>query len=83
MLFRSVCIDATRRNYSVSNEVYYVILAVKEDKTRKVLSIVNFSTESAFNWLDIIDEIKERGTKEINLFVSDGLSIIKKYMRII
>ena len=68
---------ATRRNDSVSNEAYYVILGVKEDRTREVLSIVNFPTESASNWLDIFDEIKERGVSEINLFVCDGLSSIE------
>lgn len=40
---------ATRRNDSVSNKAYYVILGVKEDRTREVLSIVNFPTESASN----------------------------------
>ena len=68
---------ATRRDDSVSNEAYYVILGVKEDRTREVLSIVNFPTESSSNWLDIFNVIKERGVKDINLFVCDGLSGIE------
>lgn len=62
---------------SVSNEAYYVILGVKEDRTREVLSIVNFPTESASNWLDIFNDIKARGVSEINLFVCDGLTSIE------
>ena len=76
-----VYIDATyvstRRMDSVSNEAYYVILGVKEDRTREVLSIVNFPTESASNWLDIFNDIKARGVSEINLFVCDGLTSIE------
>ena len=68
---------ATRRDDSVSNEAYYIILGVKEDRTREVLSIVNHPTESASNWLDIFEELKERGVKDIDLFVCDGLSSIE------
>lgn len=64
---------ATRRADAVSNEAYYIILGVKEDRTREVLSIVNFPTESATNWGDVFDDIKDRGVNEINLFVCDGL----------
>lgn len=38
---------------------------------------MNFPTESASNWLDIFNDIRERGVSEINLFVCDGLSSIE------
>lgn len=76
-----VYIDATyvltRRDQSVSNEAYYVILGVKENSTREVLDVVNFPTESASNWSDIFDGLKERGLETIDLFVCDGLSGIE------
>lgn len=76
-----VYIDATyvptRREESVSNEAYYVVLGVKEDGIREVLSIVNFPSESATNWLDVFNHIKNRGVQEINLFVCDGLTGIE------
>jgi len=37
----------TRRVDNVSKEGYYTILGVREDRTREVLAIVNFPTESA------------------------------------
>lgn len=67
----------TRRGDSVSNEAYYIILGVKEDRTRDVISIFNAPTESADNWGDIFDNIKERGVKTVDLVVCDGLSGIE------
>ena len=76
-----IYIDATyvptRRDGLVSNEAYYIILGVKEDRTREVLSIVNSPTENAGNWIEIFNDIKERGVCCIDLVVSDGLSGIE------
>ncbi len=79
--YMAVYIDATyvttKRGDSVSNEAYYVMLGVKEDRTREVLSIVNFPTESATNWSEVFSDIKQRGVETIDLFVCDGLTGIK------
>jgi transposase-like protein len=76
-----IYIDATywhtRRIDSVSNEAYYTILAVKEDRTREVLSIVNHPTEGASNWREAFEELKKRGLETVNLFVCDGLQGIE------
>jgi len=76
-----IYIDATywhtRRIDAVSNEAYYTILAVKEDRTREVLSIVNHPTEGATNWKDAFEELKKRGLETVNLFVCDGLQGIE------
>ena len=53
----------------VSNEAYYTVLGVKEDRTREVL----FPTESATNWKDVFEDLKERGVGVIDLLVCDGL----------
>lgn len=72
-----VYIDATywhtRREDTVSNEAYYTILAVKEDRTREVLSIVNHPSEGATNWKEAFEALKLRGLQTVNLFVCDGL----------
>ena len=72
-----VYIDATyvltRRDDTVSNEAYYTVLGVREDRTREVLTVVNFPTESATNWKDIFQEIKERGVSVVDLLVCDGI----------
>ena len=76
-----IYIDATyvltRRDSSVSNEAYYTVLGVKEDRTREVLDIVNFPTESSTSWKDVFDSLKERGLSIIDLVVCDGLSGIE------
>jgi transposase-like protein len=72
-----VYIDATywhtRRVDKVSSEAYYTILAVKEDRTREVLSIVNHPNEGASNWKEIFETLKQRGLETVDLFVCDGL----------
>jgi transposase-like protein len=72
-----IYIDATywhtRRIDEVSNEAYYTILAVKEDRTREVISIVNHPNEGANNWKEAFEVLKQRGLETVNLFVCDGL----------
>jgi len=76
-----VYIDATywstRRIDSVSQEAYYTILGVKEDRTREVLAVINHPQEGASNWKEVFKSIKERGVSEISLFVCDGLTGIE------
>lgn len=76
-----IYIDATywhtRRINSVSSEAYYTVLAVKEDRTREVLTIINHPTEGASNWKEAFEELKNRGLENINLVVSDGLQGIE------
>ena len=63
-----------KRDGKYKNECFYIILGLKEDYTREIISIVNFPTESAQGWKQIFEEIKDRGVKTIGLIVSDGLS---------
>lgn len=50
-----------RRNGSCRNECFYIILGLKEDFTREVISIVNFPSESAQGWQQIFLDLKDRG----------------------
>ncbi|TBR37371.1 IS256 family transposase, partial [Marinomonas agarivorans] len=63
----------TRREY-VSNEAYYIALAVLPDMTREVIGIYNAPTESASVWDDICVDLKGRGLKHADLFVIDNLT---------
>lgn len=67
----------TRRVDSVSKEGYYTILGVKEDRTREVLSIVNFPTESASAWEAVFEDLKKRGLEQTNLVICDSLKSIE------
>lgn len=76
-----IYIDATfiytRRVDNVSKEAYYTILGVRCDRTREVLAIVNFPTESASAWEDVFMTLKQRGMKETSLVVCDSLTSIE------
>jgi putative transposase len=67
----------TRRVDEVSNEAYYTVLAVKEDRTRDVIAIVNHPSEGSNNWKEAFEDLKNRGLQEVNLVVCDGLQGIE------
>ena len=76
-----ILIDATfiytRRVDHVSKEAYYTILGVRKDRTREVLAVVNFPTESAQAWEEVFSELKKRGVKETGLVICDSLTSIE------
>lgn len=80
-LYPVIYIDATywhtRRVDAVYNEAYYTILAVKQDRTREVLSVINHPTEGATNWQEAFESLKKRGVEQVQLVVSDGLTGIE------
>ena len=61
------------RKRSVDTEAFYVLLAVKEDKTREVIDIYNKPTESAHGWGEMLNDIYERGVERLGLICADGL----------
>jgi putative transposase len=65
------------RKRSVENEAFYVVMAVKEDKTREVLGIFNRPSESATGWKEMFQVLRERGVKNIGLTVADGLKYLE------
>lgn len=62
------------RRDRVATEAFYVLLGLKEDLTREVLSIVNIPQESASGWEEVLSSIKERGVGQVGLFVFDDLT---------
>ena len=62
------------RRETVATEAFYVLLALKDDHTREVLSIVNIPQESASGWQEVLEEIKSRGVEKVGLFVFDDLT---------
>ena len=67
----------TRRQESVSNEAYYTVLAVKEDRSREVIALFNHPTEGSNNWQQAFEDLRKRGLEEVNLVVCDGLTGIE------
>jgi len=62
------------RRDSVKKEAFYVVLGVKEDRTREVLAISHQPEESATSWRMLLEELRERGVTSIGLIVADGLT---------
>ncbi len=75
---RYVCVylDATYvavgRN-TVSKKARYIAIGIREDVSKEVLAYMLAPTESAFNWQEPLQNIKECGIHQVLLFVSDGL----------
>src|SRR5699024_2886178 len=75
---RYVCVylDATFipvRRDTVSKEAVYIAVGIREDGSKEVLTYTIAPTESAYNWQEILEEIKDRGAEDVLLFISDGL----------
>jgi len=58
----------------VATEAFYILLALKEDLTREVISIVNIPQESASGWEEVLLGIQSRGVEQVGLFVFDDLT---------
>jgi len=72
-----VYIDAIHikvRRDQVATEAFYILLGLKEDLTREVLSIINIPQESAAGWEEVLNSIRERGVQHVGLFVFDDLT---------
>jgi transposase-like protein len=65
------------RKRSVENEAFYVVMGVKEDKTREVLGIFNRPSESATGWGEMFLALQDRGVKNIGLLVADGIKYLE------
>lgn len=75
---RYVCVylEATYiavRRETVSKEAVYIAVGICEDGSKVVLAYTIAPTESAYNWQELLEELKERGVEDVLLFISDGL----------
>ena len=77
-----VFIDAVhfsvRENGQIKKLAAYVILAVSLTGHKEVLSIHIGENESAKYWLGVLNELKNRGVKDVLVICADGLSGIKE-----
>ena len=77
-----VFIDAVhfsvQENRQIKKLAAYVILAVSLTGHKEVLSIHIGENESAKYWLGVLNELKNRGVKDVPVICADGLSGIKE-----
>ena len=69
---------SVRDNGIIRKLAAYVILGITCDGHKEVLSIQVGENESAKYWLSVLNELKNRGVKDIMIICADGLSGIKE-----
>lgn len=69
---------SVRDNGMIRKLAAYVILDIHTEGRKEVLSIHVGDNESAKYWLSILNELKNRGVKDILILCADGLSRMKE-----
>ena len=81
-IYPIIYIDAihysVRDNGVIRKLAAYVILGINTEGKKEVLSISVGDNESAKYWLSVLNELKNRGVKDILIICADGLSGIKE-----
>lgn len=75
--YACIYLDATHipiRRQTVEKEAVYIAIGITEDGTKEVLDFTITPTESAHVWEELIQRLRERGVKNVLLFISDGLT---------
>ena len=69
---------SVRDNGVIRKLAAYVILGINTEGKKEVLSITVGDNESSKYWLSVLNELKNRGVKDILIICADGLSGIKE-----
>ena len=81
-IYPVVFIDAihysVRNNNIIEKLAAYVILGITCEGKKEVLSITIGENESSKYWLSVLNELKNRGVKDILILCADGLTGIKE-----
>jgi len=73
VIFCDAIYISMRRGNSYSKEPVHIAYGVREDNKRELLHLSVNPTESSTSWGACFKNIKERGVKNVNLIVADGL----------
>ena len=63
-----------RENHQIITKSAYVVLGVNAEGYKDILGIWVGANESSKFWLGVLNELKSRGVKNVDLFCVDGLS---------
>lgn len=81
-MYPIVFIDAVhfsvRQDNQIVKKAAYIVLGVDTEGTKDILGIWVGENESAKFWLGVLNDLKNRGVKDILIICSDGLSGIKE-----
>ena len=80
-IYSVLFMDATHiplKRQTVSKEAVYITIGIRLDGTKEVLGFSIAPTESAYMWIEVLQDLKNRGLEEVLLVVTDGLSGIEE-----
>lgn len=81
-----VYIDAihfnVKTNGVIGNSATYVVLGISKTGIKEVLGIYIGESESSKFWLSVLNDIKNRGVKDILILSSDGLAGIQESIKV-
>jgi transposase-like protein len=63
-----------RENHQIVSKAGYVVLGINGEGYKEILGIWVGGNESSKFWLSVLDELKTRGVKKVDLFCVDGLT---------
>jgi putative transposase len=78
ILFIDAVHFSVRDNSVIRKLAAYIILGINEEGRKEVLSIQIGENESSKYWLSVLNELKNRGVRDILILCADGLSGIKE-----
>ena len=78
VLFSDVIHYSVRDNGVIRKLAVYVILGIRMEGKKEVLTIEVGQNESAKYWLSVLNSLKNRGVKDILIICADGLTGIKE-----
>ncbi len=73
---------SVRDNHVIKKLAAYVILGINEEGKKEVISIQIGQNESSKYWLSVLNELKNRGVRDILILCADGLSGIKESINV-
>lgn len=76
VIWLDACFLNLRRD-TVEKEALYVALGLDEEGKKEILGFWIHPQESSTLWREALEELKERGVEEVDLFVTDNLRGIK------
>jgi len=78
IVFIDAIVFNVRDNAVIRKTAAYVVMGINEEGHKEVLSITIGENESAKFWLSVLNELKNRGVKDIFVLCADGLTGIKE-----
>ena len=72
---------SVRDNGVIRKLAAYVILGIHTEGKKEVLTITIGDNESAKYWLSVLNELKNRGVKDILIICADGLKALRKRLQ--